>query len=160
MKKVFLTGLAAAVLLWVSCTGNNQSISHEQSADSIKKVVKSAAVNPLDSLKAWTGKYPKEAGILQNELIKTRLQRLLGDIKYERMLKDWNTETPVVVEQNVLATSGCEQHNCASNHYQLYIDLMSNNINIYHRADGKTDTYFEKGAIKLPAGLQKDFNTN
>jgi hypothetical protein len=65
----------------------------------------------------------------------------------------------MALENDVLAASGCQQHNCAGNIYSLYIDFPNNNLNVFHFYSGKMEAFKEKGDIQLPAGLKKDFET-
>jgi len=109
----------------------------------------------LMELASLNGQYPTDVALLDNPLLTDRLKTLLGD-DYADFRKYWNTETPIVVEDNVLSTTGCEQHNCAGNQYVLQIDLQHNNINVYHF--GKDiKSYKEKGTITLPPNLAKEF---
>jgi hypothetical protein len=118
---------------------------------------KDTAVASLMPLAAFDGQYPTDVALLDNPLLTPRLKALLG-AHYSDFRKYWNTETPIVVEADVLSTTGCEEHNCAANQYVLQIDLKSNNINIYHF--GKDiQRYTEKGLITLPPGLAKEFAT-
>ncbi|HET8574191.1 MAG TPA: hypothetical protein VFL76_10000 [Edaphocola sp.] len=109
----------------------------------------------LMSLKKFKDQYPSDAKLLDQPEIKSRLELLLGK-DYDNFRKYWQTETPIKIEGNVLSTTGCEQHNCGANQYVLQIDLMHNNINVYHFGQN-IQSYLEKGPINLPSGLAKEF---
>lgn len=142
-------------LFILSCSNNEDNTNYPDTDKEITEVPADAdlPVGPLASLK---DKYPMEVNLLDNPLIKERLDKMLGD-DYSDFRKYWEVETPIVVEDSVLATSGCEQHNCAANQYILQIDLRNNNINVYHFGlDSKE--YAEKGKINLPKELEEEFN--
>ena len=103
-------------------------------------------------LKKSTGKYPEDIKLLENAEMKYRLKKLLGK-DFPDMKANWNVETPMRIEGDVFMASGCEQHNCGSNMYLMFIDLRRDNINIFHVNDEGTKHYFEHGEIALP----KDF---
>lgn len=104
----------------------------------------------IDTLKKSAGKYPYEIKLLENKQLQARLKSLLGT-DFAEMKQNWNVETPIVIQDGILMTTGCEQHNCGSNRYFLFIDLGKDNINVFHVEDEKTNNYFEKGRISLPA---------
>jgi len=139
---------------------NKSAVPSRDTALPVQKPVaqnKDTAATSLMSLAAFNGQYPADVALLDNPLLASRLKALLG-AHYADFRKYWNTETPIVVEDGVLSTTGCEEHNCAANQYVLQIDLKNNNINIYHF--GKDiQRYTEKGLITLPAGLAKEFAT-
>ena len=111
----------------------------------------------LMSLKKYNDQYPSDAQLLDQPEIKNRLELLLGK-DYDNFRKYWQTETPIKIEDNVLSTTGCEQHNCGANQYVLQIDLMHNNINVYHFGQN-IQSYLEKGPINLPPGLAQEFQS-
>lgn len=156
MKK-YLISIALFAFFFTSCK-NNSSESSETSTNSIEindSTSLSVSDEELTSLNELKGKYPMEVQLLDNPLIKSRLEKLLGD-EYSNFRKFWMVETPILIEDNILYSTGCEQHNCAANQYVLEIDLSQNNINVYHfGADVKS--YVEKGTIQLPKGLSEEF---
>jgi len=159
MKRIiYSTCLLALVSSVVACesTHDNNQISTDQQDTSIalKREPNDTSAG-LMSLATLNGQYPADVALLDNPLLKTRLEALLGD-DYADFRKYWNTETPIVIEDNVLSTTGCEQHNCGGNQYVLQIDLNKNNINVYHFGKG-IKSYKEKGTITLPKGLSKEF---
>lgn len=100
-------------------------------------------------LKRAKGKYPAEIKLLENAEMDGRLNKLLGK-DFAAMKAHWNVENPIEIESRVFMASGCEAHNCGANHYLLFVDMPTDNINVFHIEDGKTKHYFEKGEIKLP----------
>ncbi len=110
----------------------------------------------LDFLKASVGKTADDIQLFDNKALAPRLEKLLGP-DYAAMKKYWQTQSPIDAEQNVLALTGCEAHNCGDNQYLMYIDTTNNNINVFHVKNGKMKEFKEKGAIVLPGRLAKDF---
>lgn len=155
--KSFSLLLALITLFFITSCNNEQQ---PQNVPNVPFDSLTAKPNPtpkenlmvLDSL---NGQYPIEVKFLDNPLIKNRIEKLLGS-DYSNFRKYWNVETPIVVEDNVLSTTGCEEHNCGGNQYILQIDLKNNNINIYHFSS-KVQAYKENGDIVLPPGIAKDF---
>ena len=156
MKNFSVLTALVALLLISSCSNQNENEASTTAAqDSLIETPKVAPPEELMPLISLNGQYPIEVGFLDNPLIKSRLEKLMG-ADYANFRKYWSVETPIIVEDNVLSTTGCEQHNCAANQYILQIDLKNDNINIIHFSE-KMKSYEEKGEIILPNGLAKDF---
>ena len=162
MKRTTLIPCAAFILMALASACNSNTGNKDNKTDSAKTTptttAQQTAVSPLAELNNFTGKYPKEVQLLENAKLKPRLQQLLGK-DFDALVKYWNTETPITAEGRVLSTTGCEQHNCGNNQYLLYIDISNDNINVFHINKGKMKKYAEKGEIKLPTAMQKDFET-
>lgn len=143
--------LVLTLLLLAAC-GPEGSHDSDRKGSSEKKS-DSAKVLPqkeIDKLNSLIGKYPNQVNLFEQDQIKGRLQSVLGN-KYENFIENWNTETPIVKKGNVLHTSGCKAHDCAANSYDLFLDLKSNIINIYHIKNGKEKVYKEHDTeIVLP----------
>ena len=158
MKYAFIIGLLA--LSGASCGGGAANVA--VTTNTAPKIAPSASpkleatVIPeqtphagiIATLKASKGKYPYELKLLENAEMKSRLQKLLG-VDFAAMKANWNVETPIEIENDILMTSGCEKHNCGNNIYYMFVDLGSNNINVYHLKNGK-QVYTEAARIDLP----------
>jgi len=148
-----------------SCSSNNQEPTAATVDSNTETTTRENAdglnATPTDtslmSLKKYNDQYPSDAQLLDQPKIKNRLELLLGK-DYDNFRKYWQTETPIKIEDNVLSTTGCEQHNCGANQYVLQIDLMHNNINVYHFGQN-IQSYLEKGPINLPPGLAQEFKS-
>ena len=148
--------LFVALLCFASCQNKETTANREQDTPAIITDTASTASRPsLFKLKEYSGQYPADVHLLDNPVLSARLKSLMG-ADYADFRKYWQTETPLVLEDEVLSATGCEQHNCAANEYILQIDLRNNNINVYHVGAG-IKSYQEKGPITLPAGLAKEF---
>lgn len=162
----FIALIAATGVMSISSCGNKDQEQNTTSSgtdpnttDTAGQNINTARQMPTDTtlmpLKKFTDQYPSDAKLLDQPEIKNRLELLLGK-DYDNFRKYWQTETPIKIEDNVLSTTGCEQHNCGANQYVLQIDLMHNNINVYHFGQN-IQSYLEKGPINLPPGLAKEF---
>ena len=83
---------------------------------------------PLGFLVTYEGKYATQEKLFENESLSKRL-KTLDRFNYEALLQNYNTETPIVIIDNVAHMSGCKQHDCPSNAYEFFIDLDNDNIN-------------------------------
>src|ERR1035437_3155516 len=113
----------------------------------------------FETLKKSAGKYPYELKLLENKDMQARLKKLLGK-DFSDMKQYGNVETPIVIQDGILMTGGCEQHNCGDNRYYLFIDFGKDNINVVHIQDEKTNNYFEKGRISLPRKFADELGGN
>ena len=87
--------------------------------------------------------------LLKNPVIKTRMQRLLGN-KYESFLESFETLTPVTREGRYLFSSGCLIHACTQLESAIAVNLSGNTIHAaIFRRDEKT-RYFNEGGKATP----------
>lgn len=140
MKSTFLTFLTIAVLLISSCTERKRT---DKSKTSIEIIDSKPIRSELAELAGYIGRYPNEVALLKNVKLQPRLKELLGN-DYGMMVKYWNTETPITIENNIISATGCEQHNCANNDFTLSIDLPNDQISVYHTRNGKVKKYTEQ----------------
>jgi len=103
----------------------------------------------LGFLVTYENKYAKQEKLFENKILAKRLKGLKR-FNYDKLLYFWNTETPIVIIDNIAHMSGCKQHDCPSNAYDFFIDLTNDNINIYHFRSNMLKLYQEKGMIDLP----------
>ena len=103
----------------------------------------------LGFLVTYENKYAKQEKLFENKVLAKRLKGLKR-FNYDKLLYFWNTETPIVIIDNIAHMSGCKQHDCPSNAYDFFIDLTNDNINIYHFRSNMLRLYQEKGMIDLP----------
>lgn len=163
MKKTILTIIILAII--ASACGSRSS-KDMKTADSLMAsedttFVDSATTDTGQSnlayLKADVGKIPYEAKLFDNDTLSTRLKAILGK-EYDVMIKNWNVETPLSIENEIIHTSGCKKHDCAGDAYDLYIDLKDDNINVYNLRGSNFVLYKEKGVIALSGEMAKELN--
>jgi hypothetical protein len=113
---------------------------------------------PLGFLVTYQGKYAAQEKLFENETIADRL-KALNRFNYDALLQNYNTETPIIIVDNIAHMSGCKQHDCPSNAYDFFIDLDNDNINVYHFRSNMLRVYQEKGMIDLPAEFATEMET-
>lgn len=163
MKKTILTISIIATI--ISACGSRSSRNPE-TEDSLMvsedtaftdSAITTTSQSNLAYLKADTGKIPYEAKLFDNDTLSTRLKAILGK-EYDVMIKNWNVETPIAIENEIIHTSGCKKHDCAGDAYDLYIDLKDDNINVYNLRGSDFVLYKEKGVIALSGEMAKELN--
>ena len=112
-------------------------------------------IAPLAYLKTYSGKYATQENLLTNGVLSQRLQNL-ERFNYEALIQNYNTETSLVIKDNIIHMSGCKQHNCPSNAYDFFIDLDNDNINVFYFRSNMLRVYQEKGLIELPTAFAKE----
>lgn len=95
------------------------------------------------------GKYPTQIKLFDNEFMINRLKKL-DRFNFDTFISNWNTETPISMENQIIHASGCKAKACSSNGYELFIDLKNDNINIFHFRGNTLRVYTEKDWITLP----------
>lgn len=113
---------------------------------------------PLGFLVTYEGKYATQEKLFENEMLAARL-KAMNRFNYEALLQNYNTETPVVIIDNIAHMSGCKQHDCPSSAYDFFIDLDNDNINVYHFRSNMLRVYQETDRIELPAEFATEMET-
>ena len=104
---------------------------------------------PLGFLVTYEDKYATQEKLFEKEELAKRLKSL-DRFNYDALLQNYNTETPIVIVDNIVHMSGCKAHSCPSNAYDFFIDLDNDNINVYYFRNNMLRVYQEKGWIDLP----------
>lgn len=112
---------------------------------------------PLGFLVTYEGKYAAQEKLFQNQTLAKRLKGLKR-FNYDVLVQNYNTETSLVIIDNIVHMSGCKQHSCASNAYDFFIDLDNDNINVFYFRNNMLRVYQEKGFIELPAEFAKELD--
>lgn len=160
------------VILFISC--NNIKKEKETTPTEIKQEIeKEIKIQPKTNQQMQTnskskpdslffseiiGKYPTQVNLFQNEILTSRLKNI-NRFDYDALIANWNTETPITIENQIIHASGCKAHNCSSNGYELFIDLKNDNINIYHFRGNTLRVYTEKDWIDLPESFNNEIET-
>ncbi len=121
----------------------------------IKKPAKKTVKPGLYFLTDLIGKYPTQENIFDNKYLTKRLKNI-KHFNFDNMKRDWNTETPITIEDQIIHASGCKSNNCPNSGYELFIDLKNDNINIYHFRSNTLRVYTEKDWITLPKGFSNE----
>jgi hypothetical protein len=122
-----------------------------------KKKVKKTTKPGLYFLTDLIGKYPTQEKIFHNKYLKKRLRKI-ERFNFNNMVRDWNTETPISINNSIIHSSGCRAHNCPDSGYELFIDLKNDNINVYFFMGNTLRVYKEKGWITLPKAYEEELD--
>ncbi len=128
--------------------------------DSIQNITKKLKKIPKPGLFFLTdliGKYPAQEKIFDNKYLAGRLKKI-ERFNFDNMKRDWNTENPLTIENQIIHSSGCRAHNCPDSGYELFVDLRNDNINIYFFMGNTLRVYKEKGWITLPKIYQNEID--
>src|SRR5690554_6459629 len=163
MKKTTIILYALLGILLHGCSSQNKEEDHETIevliedvlAAEKRKHMRSDKQEGFEHLIVFKDDYPAEVGLFQDVQLTSRLANLLGS-DFSDFQKLWEVETPILIEDNVLYTTGCEQHNCFANQFILIIDLEKDNLNVYRLGLTPAD-YEEKGTIRHPKGIEAEF---
>jgi len=135
---------------------SNQVIDPIESSTN-KKIIKKTPKPGLFFLTDLIGKYPTQEKIFDNKYLSKRLKKMKS-FNYDNMVRDWNTENPITIENQIIHSSGCRAHSCPDSGYELFIDLKNDNINIYFFMGNTLRVYKEKGWITLPKVYQDEID--
>ena len=161
MKKIIalliLTGFTAA-----SCNQSDKTAEKEkeQKKDTVIKtdtVILSDQTNQvtgteLDFLRNYAGKYPNDVKLLDNSVLRPRLEKLLGG-RFAFVKETWAVEGPMEVKNDMFIASACQAHNCGSTNFIIVADLAKNILYAGVREEEKVKVYSEDGSSN--AEIQK-----
>jgi hypothetical protein len=100
-------------------------------------------------------KYPTQVDLFSNQKLLNRLNNI-DRFNSQNLLDNWNTETPITIENGIIHSSGCKDNDCSNNAFELYIDLKNDNINIYNFKGNTLRIFKEKNFIELPKVYQDE----
>lgn len=157
-RNSLISGLLICLL--ISCSqskkeSDTEAVDEEVSIEENEMPGQKIPEVPLGFLVSYEGKYAAQEGVLKHELLAERL-KALDRFNYDLLIQNYNTETPIVIVDDIVHMSGCKQHACPSSAYDFFIDLNNDNINIYHFRNNMLRMYQEKGMIDLPEDFSKE----
>ena len=88
--------------------------------------------------------------LLNNFVIKSRLQNLLGKKNYADFTESWETVNPIVKKGNFLFSKGCLIHACGHIESAIAIDLRTQTVHAAIFRDGEKIRYFNERKRKTP----------
>ncbi len=97
-------------------------------------------------------KYPHEIKLFDNEILKTRLQQMLGS-QYDYLRSIWEVETPVEINNGLMYTWAMQAHSGGDPGAVLMADISKNVLYVAIRKEGEVKTYSEDGSA-VPQRLQ------
>lgn len=95
----------------------------------------------------------KDLEIFKNADFTERIKKLTGE-NYAEIVKNFNTETPIVSVDGIYKFTGCKQHDCPSFFTTILYDSNKDNMNVVVDQNGKVKVYDEKGKITMTKSLR------
>ena len=144
-RAIFATAILL-VFVVASCNQAGRSDKNEKpltGKDQATKLLPDTT-SDLGFLKEYQGKYPNDVKLLENQTLKLRLQKLLGD-RYAFLKETWAVETPIEIKNNIFVASGCQVHNCGSTNFMIVVDLSKGVVYSGIRDEEKVKLYAEDG---------------
>lgn len=135
--------------------GNKDSASFKAKAidtltkGTLKKLPEGNKNSELKFLYDFEGKYPNSINLLDNVIIKQRLQKMLGD-KYDFMKSIWEVETPVEIKNGLFYSWGMQAHSGGNPEAILMADIKKNVLYVGLRDGDKVNVYSEDGSTAPP----------
>lgn len=159
--KLYNLKLATGILIAFSLASCNQTPppveqpQTETPVDHTSATVSTDTITPasLDYMKAYNGKTATAVKLLEDPLLAARIKKLTGETPFEFMKQNWNTETPITVDNDILIAKACKTNECGSTESIILIDLAKNVVFAGIKEKGQVQTYSENGTIN-PAIMQ------
>lgn len=152
---LIITTLLLSLTL-VSCKYNKVKSGEESDATT---TINSESSSSVDSKIAQlitqnVDQYPQsDLKLLENTDFKDRLKALTGN-DYENIMENFDTETPIVSDEDVYKFTGCKAHNCPSFLTTILYDAKTDNMNVLVSKNGKVKIYEEDGKITTTKTLR------
>ncbi|MBK9734458.1 MAG: hypothetical protein IPO92_05600 [Saprospiraceae bacterium] len=124
--------LAPIIVLLFACKNTNHT-SDGSSNDAAKDstIVENAAKVDFKDLSQQVGKLPKEIDLFQKYGLYARIEKIMGK-DFAEFKAEWNEETPLQKDGEIMYTTGCKAGACKSNKYILVLDISQNSINVHN----------------------------
>jgi len=115
------------------------------------------AKSDITGIEKTAGQKPSEAGLFETYKLYPRIEKMLGK-EFVNFKSDWNTESPIEFDGEVLYFYGCKKDKCTDNRYLILIDKTLNTINIYNFKGNNSRAYEEeKNIIGLSGKVSEYF---
>jgi len=119
--------------------------------------VENADLNNMEFLKNFDGKYPYEVNLLKNPVFVKRLKKLIGENRYNFLIKTWAVETPIEFANNIFVASACKAHDCPTTNFIIVYDFSNNIMYAGIKEYNNIKTYSEDGSSNLKINEWKPF---
>jgi hypothetical protein len=157
MKTSFLAvAFLSLSLIAISCNGNKKNTTKSSKRTVITKSnsdTSASSANHQNIITENEGKYPRDIQIFKDTTITNRLKKVAGG-QYNNIIKNFETQTPIVSVNGIYKFSGCKQHACPAFHTIVLYDSHNDNFNILVIQKGDTTEHNEKGKINVPEDLK------
>ena len=133
--------LGLSILICVICLNN---ITYGQTTRKSQQPVASSTAG-LDFLNSYKGKYPAEVKLLNQPVIKKRLQKLLGT-EYTFLKKIWQVESPIEIDNGLFYAWAMQAHQGGNPGAVIMADIKKNILYVGIRKNGEEKFYSEDGS--------------
>jgi hypothetical protein len=150
------------VLFLMACSSKKESSTSSQtaSADTAALVLEQANGSPepqsIKELENFIGKKPSQVQLFEKFDLNKRIEKVLGS-ELAEFKSDWNDETPIFKDGEILYFTGCKTGACAENKYFMMLDLVENNFNIINIRNGRPRSFEEGAVIGMSDKVAEDF---
>lgn len=117
----------------------------------IAQTAKSKATTLPADIADWSGEDSDK--LMNNDVIKSRLKKLLRSAGYASFMGSFETLTPITMEGDVLFASGCLIHACTHLESAIAIDVKANTIHAAIFNDERETLYFNERGSKTPRSI-------
>jgi|GEM_PF-812087 len=162
MKRISLIILSifSFSLLMVSCKDSNK-VKSADSPNVIETVIgeEEEEEKAKDNLSGNliienVGEYVnKDLEIFEERAFVDRIKPIVGD-KYDEIIENFNTETPIVSDRDIYKFTGCKAHNCPSYLITFLYDAKNDNFNVLVNQNGRVKVYEENGKVTTTKKLR------
>ncbi|MBC7886152.1 MAG: hypothetical protein H7X99_11800 [Saprospiraceae bacterium] len=155
----YFTVITVLILLICSCKNNSSNDGDMQTTDSADTAMTlpPASTANFKDLEKHVGKLPKEIDLFQKYGLYSRIEDIMKS-DFAEFKENWNEETPLKKDGEMIYFTGCKAGDCKSNNYFIVLDLMINKINVYNFKNEKGRSYEEDHTvIGMPFKMTDDF---
>ncbi|MFZ1579898.1 MAG: hypothetical protein WAT26_02110 [Saprospiraceae bacterium] len=149
-----------AFIFFLSCSSkkesNVQTTTEVTPAPANVETPQTSSGDDIKSLTSFVGKKPSEAQIFDKFDFTKRFEKLMGE-HYSEFKSDWNQETPIMKDGEILYFVGCKANACRENKFFVMIDMITNNLNVIHLKDGRPVSHEESAVIGMSEKIAEDF---
>lgn len=160
MVNKFLFSLLVVAIL-TSCSNNKSESkdagSNPETPAEIVNEESKTSMTSINDMAQFEGKLPNEVQLFEKYNLYPRFEKLLG-ADFADFKADWNEESPIKKDGEIIYMTGCRKGACKDNLYFLTIDLIENNINIINLRNNRPKSYEEGAIIGMPSKLADDFD--
>lgn len=137
---------------------SNSSTVRENQTPTTENVASAGASNGnFSGFEAFVGKKPADVQLFDKANLNSRIEKLLGS-EYQDFKADWNTESNIKKDGEILYFTGCKSSDCNENKYFFMLDLIDSNFNIINIRNGRPRSFEEGPVIGMPDGAAQDFD--
>lgn|SRR5690625_660521 len=153
MKTKFLL-ISLLLIIFTSCKYNKTKSGEENHSSESTETTEWNEEHIFNLFTENEGLYAQaDLDLLNDKDFKLRMKNLTDD-NYDNIIENFNTETPIVSDNEVYKFTGCKQHDCPSFFTTVLYDAKTRNMNILVSENGKVKIYEENGKITLTKALR------